>query len=370
MSHRSFYLAAVALALVGCTNSTEVSEVGQLRTAIIAGQVQSVIAGAPRIPDYVVGQAQRVPLSASLTIGSANATANVTFLPNVVMCVGEEQMDLIPFARCINTDAQGNGRFTFSPTTKAGSYRAKINFTMGREESTVDSVLVTVVADTPDTLLLFSSSWVFTTKGIPVGALVQRIRDKYGNSVAPSAAQVSDTGLFSRQDSMLVADSVERSSAVVLYAGIRSGATRLSSIRDLRSSAWQAIGRCGPAGAPIVGFQKGSDNVDSITFDLKSRSVEYVSLTSSSTPVVRIVWDGVERFHLSGGKGVVVDTLKAANDSLGQRRSDLAQRPDSLGTGLRTPNAGWSYARTQATIGGACLTRSLNAGAFTLSALP
>lgn len=174
--------AAALISSASCNSATDATaEVGQLRTAIVAGAVQTTIAGAPRLPNSVIGQAQRVPLGSAIlgTSTMANATATVTHLPNVVMCVGEDQLDLIPFSRCVNTDTAGKATFTFSPTTKAGTYRAKINFTLGLEESTVDSVLVTVSPDAVDPTYRTTPALQYSPAVCPTTCVL----DKYGNGV-------------------------------------------------------------------------------------------------------------------------------------------------------------------------------------------
>ena len=173
-----------AVLLAGCDNSTDATaEVGELRTAIIAGGVQTTIAGAPRLPNSVIAQAQRIPPGGSVAASGslmANVTAAVHGLPNVVQCVAEDQFDLIPFSRCVNTDTAGNALFTFSPTTKAGTYRAKINFTLGTTESTVDSVVVVVKPDAADPNYQSGALPIVCS---PAELPASVVRDKYGNSV-------------------------------------------------------------------------------------------------------------------------------------------------------------------------------------------
>lgn len=181
---RVSYVGAVlaAAVLAGCDSSTDATEVGELRTAIVSGGSQVAIAGAPRLPNAVIGQAQRVPLGASLVVGSgANASATVHGLANVVMCVGEDQLDLIPFSRCVNTDTAGNAKFTFSPTTKAGTYRAKINFTLGALESTIDSAVVVVQPDVFAKSPLVNTTWL--GRSTPAEFPADVAQDKFNNPV-------------------------------------------------------------------------------------------------------------------------------------------------------------------------------------------
>src|SRR5262245_21812738 len=113
---------ALAVVQTACDDSAAPIAAGELHTRITAGGVQAVVAGAPRLPESVVGQASRGDDGTALMAANAVSTT-VQFLPNVVMCVGEDQLELIPFTRCVNTDAEGKAKFTFSPTTKAGTYR-------------------------------------------------------------------------------------------------------------------------------------------------------------------------------------------------------------------------------------------------------
>lgn len=122
----------VALALIaGCGDPAgpATEDPGELVGAIIAGREQSVKAGASQLPEAVINQVVRTKAGSLMLLRATTqgTVANGSPVPGAVVCVYEQDKDLIPFARCTNTDALGKATFFFTPPTKAGEYIARIN---------------------------------------------------------------------------------------------------------------------------------------------------------------------------------------------------------------------------------------------------
>lgn len=185
---------AVMLLATACRDSNGPSAVGALDGAIVAGQSQSVKAGAARLDDAVVEEIVRVPLTGKLRLRRVRPWERVLLpplawaqtvvrgspVPGAVVCVSEQDKDLIPFARCTNTGTDGRALFFFSPTTKAGSYIARINGVVGDEATTFDTVKATVLPDVADPNY---RTGVLPLRCSPATFPADGARDKYGNAV-------------------------------------------------------------------------------------------------------------------------------------------------------------------------------------------
>lgn len=189
-------LALLAIAAAaGCRGSAEPQPLGPLESRITQGEKQTYTAGGTT-PDKVIDLVYRDVLTGSVRHGRpplwervllprlayALQAVGVKAQPNSVVCVGEEQSVLIPKVRCVNSDAEGNTRFEFLATTKAGTHKALIQATYGLEETEADTVEIVVAPDVFATSpLLQGISW--PGRPIPATFTDSVAVDKYGNLV-------------------------------------------------------------------------------------------------------------------------------------------------------------------------------------------
>lgn len=213
MSARPF---ALALALVACGDPAGPAELGVLKGGIISGREQTVTAGASKLPEAVVEQVVRTPAGIVMrrvpmwerailpTVAHAQTTVNGSPVPGAVVCVYEQDKDLVPFSRCTNTDALGKATFFFAPPTKAGNYIARINgsVTVGQrvEATTFDTVKVSVAAGAADSLVVFEQD----PQPSPFRVARNGIADAYGN---PIPFRVPADARLTPRDTVLGADS-------------------------------------------------------------------------------------------------------------------------------------------------------------------
>lgn len=191
MSRWTVTLAALFTA-IACSGSTTPPTLGGLKQEIIAGRLQTSVA-APNTPSAaIVDFVYRERLALAPTPSTferlllpsyayAQTSKSVLAQPNSVVCVGEDQTDLIPFARCVTTDALGQSRFDFPRLpTKSGTYRARFNAVYGLEASTLDSVVITV---TPARLDSNYRMQGIPSQQSPAVFPGDGVRDIYGNGL-------------------------------------------------------------------------------------------------------------------------------------------------------------------------------------------
>lgn len=188
-----FAIAAVA----GCSSGSEPQQFGSLDSRITRGERQTYTAGGDT-PEIVIDLVYRNPLTGVMRhtkpplwervvlprLAHALQTVGVTVKaqPNSVVCVREDQTVLVPAVRCVNSDLEGNTRFDFLATTKAGTHMALIQATYGLETTVPDTVQITVLPDVfADSPLLRYTS--FPGRPLPATFSPEVALDKYGNPV-------------------------------------------------------------------------------------------------------------------------------------------------------------------------------------------
>lgn len=195
-----FVLVLMAVAACGGDSPTGLQKFGDIKGEVIAGGSQRSTAAANRAGQRVTYRVYREQVSLMASGSTANASANIKLQPNASACVGEDQVDLVPFTRCVTTDSTGQSRFDFPKLpTKAGRYVAKLNATYGLEATTFDSVVVIVDAALPD------SQWIMdaiAARTSPAVFVATHVVDKFGNPVpyrltADSSLTPADTALGS-----------------------------------------------------------------------------------------------------------------------------------------------------------------------------
>jgi hypothetical protein len=196
MTRRTSIFAVVLL--TGCSNSSAPPTLGGLDGRIVAGQNQQILAGVAKLPDRVVEEVVRMPLTGAIVphpkawerwllpkLVYAQTVVGIK-IPNVVLCAQEKHNDgslveLIPLTRCVNTDAEGNAAWVFFAPTKAGSYLAPISGTLGNEIVTPDTARAVVLPDVPNPYYRSQSNPLQCSLAVIAADAVQ---DKYGNAIA------------------------------------------------------------------------------------------------------------------------------------------------------------------------------------------
>lgn len=190
----------VALALLAACSE---GEPGVLASGIVSGQNQTVVAGTADLPEpvvqrivrtaddrivmYRVRQAPRrvmdflVPPLYAQGQGQGGTVVNGSPVPGAVVCAEEgEDVKLIPFARCTNTDNNGQATFFFHVgSQRANTYRAEIRGTVDDEPAVFDTAVATVVAGAPDP----DQYWPFAAMGSPAVLDAQAVVDEFSNAI-------------------------------------------------------------------------------------------------------------------------------------------------------------------------------------------
>lgn len=212
MRNVSLMVAAIAL-VVACGKGTEPTAYGSLDSRIIRGAAQSYTAGGIT-PDVVIDLVFRNPITGRVIhrpstwerlllpkVAYALQVTGIKVQPNSVVCVREDQQVLIPLVRCVNSDAEGNTRFDFMSTTKAGTHQALIQATYGLETTIPDTVTIAVAPDVYATSAL-DSGWTFFQQTETMTFPERMGYDKYGNPVPvrleflPDAYGETPAGMF------------------------------------------------------------------------------------------------------------------------------------------------------------------------------
>lgn len=238
MMSRSMFAAALIL-MSACGDSTKPATLGPLDSRIIEGDRQAGTAGGTppaRVVELVfrneLALAPKSRLDWMLPTFAFAQSVTIHAQPNSVACVGEEQHDLVPKTRCVNTDSVGQSRFDWiAMPTKVGTYKALLNATYGLEATTFDTVTIVVAAGPADSSAFIDN---FSPRTSPAG-FGAALSDKFGNSVPyriPADARLTP------QDTVLGSAGAR---TVVFSAGAADGI-------------WRTVFLTGNAGAPIGQF--------------------------------------------------------------------------------------------------------------------
>lgn len=214
MRLQSIVVVAAQLALAACGGTEVEPELGELQGGIISGREQSVNAGATQLPEPVVNKVVRAT-SGGVTLSRATLNGTVVNgspVVGAVVCVYEQDKDLVPFSRCTNTDTAGKATFFFTPPTKAGNFIARINGSVTTngviEATTFDTVKTTVFAGLPDSSLRGN---VGGPRPSPANLASVAFVDKYNN---PIPYRVTADSRITPRDTVIGSDS----SAVIMFS--------------------------------------------------------------------------------------------------------------------------------------------------------
>lgn len=201
-----------AVMIAACNSSSAPRQMGALDSRITQGEYQTTKAGAS-VPQLVVDQVFRNPITGSITsrpsiwerlilppIAHALQSVGVQVQPNSVVCVSEDQTILVPKVRCVNSDSEGNTRFDFLQTTKAGTHEAHIQATYGTETTIPDTVTIDVAPDVfAKSPLQSGTSWPGRTT--PAEFPAEVAQDQYDNAV-PYRLQVQEAAYAQLRDTL------------------------------------------------------------------------------------------------------------------------------------------------------------------------
>lgn len=299
--------------LASCGHPAEPTASGELRGGIISGREQTVNAGAPTLAP-VVNQVVRVSSGALLLRSAFDATVtNGSPVAGAVVCVFEQDKDLIPFSRCTNTDTAGKATFFFTPPTKAGDYSARVNGTVttnGKVEATTfDTVKATVTPGPPtgpfsiggaDQAIFVGSSVALATVA-PITAAV----DVFGNPIPLPPIDFQTSGFLVLANGSLTTDSVgahtlkivaedrETTRTIRAFDDPRKGIVMRSACTDPGSAfdsvAFEVTGKPATAGFGIHG-----DVVSSSSTYIQTR-IDYTGAKGATTTMPTATWNVTQR---------------------------------------------------------------------------
>lgn len=190
----------LVLLLAGC-DAASGGQDGPLALGIVAGNHQTVTAGAEKLPDPVTAKVVRKP-GGGITlrlVTPAYAEGTVVSgspVPGAVVCavsITEDAME--PFTPCTNTDEQGQATFFFTPPTKVGTPMSEIRGTVEGEPAVFDTASATVVAGPMAKTAFDSGPWQRGSSPDSLVTLSQDpshpiLQDAYGNLI-PFRVQAS-----------------------------------------------------------------------------------------------------------------------------------------------------------------------------------
>lgn len=260
---RSVVRCSLIAVLAACGDPAEPPvALGELRSAIIAGREQTVAAGAAALPNAVINQVVRVSSGALMLRATMDgAVVNGSPVAGAVVCVYEQDKDLIPFSRCTNTDTAGKATFFFTPPTKSGAYTARINgsvTTNGVVQATTFDTVRAIVQPGPavtpaavggvDRSIFVGAALALTTL-----APITDAKDAFGNSIPTPAAEYSTSLGLSIADGQVSATAVG-TQMVRIVAGTLDATRTLYAFDDVRKGV-EISSKCLDASADSVVYR-------------------------------------------------------------------------------------------------------------------